>query len=260
MMSALKIAATGMQAQQMNVDVLSNNIANMNTTGYKRQRVAFEDLVYQNRIAPGATTSSAGTIAPTGAQVGLGVNVGAVYGIFTQGTVSETGNVLDMAIQGRGFFKVTLPDGTTGYTRDGSFQVDANGQVVTAEGYFLDPNFTLPPETLALTISETGLVTAKIDDVITELGQVTLAMFTNEAGLESIGGNIYKETVASGVATDVNPTESGSGGILHQFLEFSNVDPIEAVTSLITAQRAYELNSKVITTADEMLAATNQIR
>jgi flagellar basal-body rod protein FlgG len=260
MISALKIAATGMQAQQMNVDVLSNNIANMNTTGFKRQRAAFEDLVYQNRIAPGATTSSAGTVAPTGAQVGLGVNVGAVYSIFTQGTVSETGNALDMAIQGRGFFKITMPDGTTGYSRDGSFQIDANGQVVTSDGYLLDPNFTVPPETLNLTISETGYVTAKINDVITDLGQITLAMFTNEAGLESIGGNIYKETVASGTATDVNPTKSGAGSILQSFLEYSNVDPIEAVTSLITAQRAYELNSKVITTADEMLAATNQMR
>lgn len=260
MISALKIAATGMQAQQMNVDVLSNNIANMNTTGFKRQRAAFSDLVYQNRIAPGATTSSAGNIAPTGAQVGLGVNVGAVYSIFTQGTVSETGNVLDMAIQGRGFLKITMPDGTTGYTRDGSFQIDANGQVVNSDGYLLDPNFTVPLEALNLTISETGLVTAKVNDVSTELGQITLSMFTNEAGLESIGNNIYKETVASGTPTDVNPTESGSGGILQRFLEFSNVDPIEAVTSLITAQRAYELNSKVITTADEMLAATNQIR
>lgn len=260
MMSALKIAATGMQAQQMNVDVLSNNIANMNTTGFKRQRASFADLVYQNSIAPGASTSSAGTVAPTGAQVGLGVNVGSVYSIFTQGTVSETGGVLDIAIQGRGFFKVTMPDGTTAYTRDGSFQLDASGQVVTAEGYLVDPNFTVPENAVNLTISETGLVSAKIDDTITELGQITLAMFVNEAGLENIGNNLYKETIASGSATDVNPTESGSGGVLHHFLEYSNVDPIESVTSLITAQRAYELNSKVITTADEMLAATNQIR
>ncbi len=260
MIRALKIASTGMQAQQLNVDVLSNNIANMNTTGFKRQKVAFEDLVYQNRITPGASTSATGTVAPTGIQVGLGVNVGATYSIYTQGTVSETGNAVDMAVQGKGFFKVTLPDGTIGYTRDGSFQIDLNGQIVTSDGYLLDPNFTVPSNAQNLTISETGLVSAKIDDTVTELGQVTLAMFVNEAGLESIGGNINKETVASGSPIDVNPTEDGSGGILQGFLEYSNVDPIESITSLITAQRAYELNSKVITTADEMLAATNQIR
>lgn len=260
MMSALKIAATGMLAQQTNVDVLSNNISNLNTSGFKRQVAAFNDLVYQNRIGVGASTSNAGTMAPTGAQIGLGVKLGSIYKIMEQGSMVETGNSLDLAVQGRGFFKVTMPDGSTAYTRDGSFQVNADGEMVTKEGYALDPSITVPENALDLTVSESGVVSAKIDDVSTELGNITLAMFTNEAGLENAGGNLYIATEASGTATDTTPDENGSGTILQGFLEGSNVDPIDSVTQLITAQRAYELNSRVISTADEMLNAVNQIR
>lgn len=260
MMSALKIAATGMQAQQLNVDVLSNNIANLNTTGFKRQRAAFVDLVYQNRIAVGATTAATGEIAPTGAQVGLGVDVGSVFGVFTQGNVQSTRAPFDMAIQGNGFFKITLPDGTTAYTRDGTFTLNENGEIVNPQGFALDPGITVPTAAEDFTISETGVVTVQVDDVTTELGQITLAMFINPTGLENIGNNLYLESEASGPAADVNPTEDGSGNILQGFLETSNVDPVESITSLITAQRAYELNSRVISAADEMLSAANQIR
>lgn len=260
MMTALRIAATGMQAQQMNVDVLSNNISNVNTTAYKRQKAAFTDLMYQSNIGVGALTSATGSQAPTGAQVGLGVNIGSVYRINTQGNVNETGNGLDIAIQGRGYFRVQLPDGRTAYTRDGSFQVNQDGQIVNKDGYLLDPNITVPPDATQLTISDRGIVSAKINEVITQLGEITLSMFVNEAGLENIGDNLALETQVSGAPTDTAPTENGSGGLLQYYLEGSNVDPIEAVTSLITAQRAYELNSRVIATADEMLNAVNQIR
>lgn len=259
-MNALQIAATGMLAQQTNVDVLSNNIANLNTTAFKRQRVAFNDLLYQNKIAPGASTSDTGTVSPTGAQIGMGVDLGSTYKIFTAGAVSKTGSPLDMAIQGRGFFKVTHPDGSTVYTRDGSFQVNENGDVANKDGFLLDPGLNIPADAVNLTISELGIVSAKQGEDIIELGRITTSMFINEAGLENIGNNLYRETIASGAATDVNPSEDGSGALLQYHLESSNVDPIESVTELISAQRAYELNSRVISTADEMLNAVNQIR
>ena len=259
-MDALKIAATGMMAQQLNVEVLSNNIANLNTTAFKRQRASFHDLMYKNPISVGATTSASGTIAPTGAQVGLGVDIGAIYKVFSQGSLTTTGNGLDFAIKGRGFFKIVQPNGDIAYTRDGAFQVNQDGEVVNSLGYALDPGFSVPDNAVDLTVSESGIVTAKIDNSITELGQITVAMFVNAAGLENIGNNLMLETEASGTPTDVNPGEGGSG-VLSQFhLENSNVDPIEAVTDLISAQRAYELNSRVISTADEMLSAVNQIR
>ncbi len=260
MMSALKVAATGMLAQQLNVDVLSNNISNMNTTAYKRQQAAFSDLVYQNIQAVGAATSGTGNISPTGTQRGLGVNVGSIYRVHEQGPVNKTGNVFDMAVQGRGFFKVTLPDGTLGYTRDGSFQINQDGELVSKEGYFLDPGINIPENAVDITVSEDGVVSAKVDDQITQLGDITLAMFTNEAGLEAQGNNLYLETEASGAPADVVPGEDGSGTLIQGFLETSNVDPVTAVTELIKAQRAYELNSRVISTADEMMSATNQIR
>lgn len=260
MMSALKIAATGMQAQQTNVDVLSNNIANLNTTGYKRQLPAFNDLLYQNKIGVGALTAEDGSVTPTGAQVGLGVQVGGIYRVMNQGNVTETSNAFDVAIQGRGFFKVTAPDGTSIFTRDGSFQVNADGNIVTKEGYLLDPNISISVDAVDLTISQTGVVSYKVNNTTTNAGNITISMFTNDAGLESIGDNFYRETEASGTVSDVTPGDSGSGTLLQGFLETSNVDPIESVTSLITAQRAYELNSRVISTADEMLSAVNQIR
>lgn len=260
MMSALKIAATGMQAQQTNVEVLSNNISNLNTSAYKRQIPAFRDLIYQNQIGVGSITSSSGTVAPTGAQMGLGVKIGSVYRIMEQGPMQKTDNSFDMGIQGRGFFKITMPDGTTKYTRDGSFQLDANGNMVSKEGYALDPGITIPSDATEITISNTGDVSVKVGETITQVGTITIAMFTNESGLESIGSNLFAETTASGTPTDSTPGSDGSGTLLQGFLEASNVDPIDAVTSLITAQRAYELNSRVISTADEMLNAVNQIR
>lgn len=260
MFNSLRIAATGMQAQQQNVDVLSNNIANLNTAAYKRSRAAFTDLMYENKIGVGAITSGAGTMSPTGAQIGLGVNLGSVYRIMGQGNVQQTGNVLDLAIQGRGFFQVQLPDGTTAYTRDGSFKTDNQGNITTKDGYLVQPNFVIPEDARELTISELGIVSVKVDDDVIELGQMTLTTFINEAGLEAIGNNFYLETEVSGAPTEVNPSEDGSGRLLQTYLEGSNVDPIQEITQLITAQRAYELNSRVISTTDEMLAAVNQIR
>ncbi|PIZ31676.1 MAG: flagellar basal-body rod protein FlgG [Alphaproteobacteria bacterium CG_4_10_14_0_8_um_filter_53_9] len=258
-MQALRIAATGMHAQQLNVDVLSNNIANLNTTGFKQSNPAFQDLVYNTIKGVGAITSAAGTIAPTGVQIGYGVGIGSVYKIMEQGTLNNTGNDLDIAVSGRGFLKITMPDGTTSYTRDGSLSVNADGDVVTKEGYSIDPAINIPTGATDITITGTGIVSAKVDNTVTELGTITLSMFVNEAGLENIGDNKYLETIASGTPADVNPGESGSGTITQGFLEASNVDAIESITRLITAQRAYELNSRVISTADEMLSTLSQI-
>ena len=259
MMQALRIAATGMHAQQLNVDVLSNNIANLNTTGFKQQVPAFQDLMYLNKVGVGAITSTSGTIAPTGLQVGLGVSTGSVYRIMEQGTLNTTGNDLDLAISGHGFFRISMPDGSTAYTRDGTFQQNQDGQIVTKEGYPLDPAITIPAAATNITITESGVVSAKIDNVITEIGTITISTFTNEAGLESIGDNKYIQTEASGTPTDTNPGENGAGNIKQGFLEQSNVDAIESITRLITAQRSYELNSKIITTADQMLQTLTQI-
>lgn len=260
MMQALRIAATGMHAQQMNVDILSNNIANLNTTGFKQQNAAFQDLVYQNKVGVGAITSAAGTLAPTGLQVGLGVGVGSVYKIMNQGSLNNTGSDFDLAVSGRGFFRVTMPDGTTAYTRDGSFQISETGQLVSKEGYPVDPSITVPTDATDFTVSETGIVSAKVAGTVTQLGTFTLSMFVNEAGLENIGSNYYVQTEASGTAADSTVAEDGVGIIRQGFLEASNVDAIESITRLITAQRAYELNSRVISTADDMLNTLNQIR
>jgi flagellar basal-body rod protein FlgG len=260
MMQALRIAATGMHAQQLNVDVLSNNIANLNTTGFKQQNAAFQDLVYQNKIGVGAITSDAGTLAPTGLQIGLGVGVGSVYKIMQQGSLNNTGNDFDIAIAGRGFLRVNLPDGSTAYTRDGSLQISQDGNLVTKEGYTVDPAITVPTGATGFTISEKGQVSATVNNAIVQLGTMTLSMFINEAGLENIGSNYYRETEASGTAADTTVGENGAGNIRQGFLEASNVDAIESITRLITAQRAYELNSKVISTADDMLNTLNQIR
>ncbi|RYG61244.1 MAG: flagellar basal-body rod protein FlgG [Alphaproteobacteria bacterium] len=258
-MQALRIAATGMNAQQLNVDVLSNNIANLNTTGFKQGQAAFSDLIYQNRIGVGAITSSAGTLAPTGLQIGLGVNIGSVYRIMQQGAINQTSNPLDLAMSGRGFFRVTMPDGSTSYTRDGSFQLNQDGQLVTKDGFTVDPAITVPTNATDFTVTNLGIVSAKVDGVVTELGTITVSMFVNEAGLESLGDNYYRETEASGAAADVNPSEDGAGTIRQGALESSNVDAIESITRLITAQRAYELNSKIITAADQMLSTLTQM-
>jgi flagellar basal-body rod protein FlgG len=248
-----------MQAQQSHIDVLSNNLANLNTTGFKRQLPTFVDLAYRDIVSPGAESSNAGTLLPTGKEIGLGVKLASVYEIMEQGDVSETKSPFDIAIQGNGFFRVQMPDGSTGHTRDGSFQVNETGQLVTKDGYPVDPNITVPIDAESFTITDAGIVTANVNDVNVNLGQLTLDTFVNPAGLNNIGANYYKETVASGAPTTSNPTENGAGGLLQGFLEGSNVNPVSAVTSLITAQRSYEMNSKVISTTDEMLAALSQI-
>jgi flagellar basal-body rod protein FlgG len=262
-MRTLSIASTGMLAQQTNVDVISNNLANMNTTGYKRQRAAFQDLLYQQEVRPGTAAGGGGDArVPTGVQIGAGVKTGGVYRITEQGAPNPTGNRYDLAIQGRGYFQVTLPDGQTGYTRDGSFQLSDQGELVTTDGYPVEPGITVPPDAVDVAISKTGEVQIKTAGApeMQTVGQIQLANFVNEAGLEALGGNILTETQASGAANIAAPGEAGFGQTLQGFVEASNVNPVAEITALITAQRAYEMNSRVVKTADEMLATSSQLR
>ena len=261
-MRSLSIGATGMLAQQTNVEVISNNIANMNTTAYARRRAEFADLLYQNVRRPGDNSSDAGTIIPAGVQLGLGVKTNAVYRIAEQGSMTATENPYDIAIQGKGYFQITLPDGTTAYTRDGSFQPDPNGQLVTHDGYTLQPGIVIPQNATGVTINAFGEVIAKIDGQIApqNVGQIQLATFANDAGLAAIGKNLLLETPASGVAVAGNPANPGFGELLQGFLETSNVNVVAEITELISAQRAYEMNSKVITASDEMLRTTTRLR
>jgi len=261
-MMALRTAATGMAAQQLNVEVISNNIANMNTVGYKKQRAEFEDLLYQNVERAGAQTSDSGTIAPTGIQLGAGVKAGSVYRITTQGSPTSTGNQLDLAISGKGYFQVLLPSGETAYTRAGNFSVNAQGQIVTTDGYTVMPAITIPQTATSVTISATGQVqvTQPGSTATTVVGQMQLASFFNEGGLEATGSNLFLETAASGAATLGQPTVNGLGSVMQGYTESSNVDPVTEISSLIVAQRAYEMNSKVITTADQMLATNTQMK
>ncbi len=261
-MRALNIAATGMLAQQLNVEVISNNIANMNTTGYKRQRAEFQDLLYQNLERAGAASSDAGTVVTNGIQIGLGVRTGSVYRIMQQGNLEQTENPYDLAIEGRGFFHIQMPDGSDAYTRAGSFQLSPTGQLVTPEGYTVAPGITIPQDATAVSISKTGQVQATLpgQSAPQTLGQLELASFFNEAGLESLGNNDFKETASSGSPTTGTPGDTGFGTVSQGFLETSNVNAVSEITNLITAQRAYEMNSKVITAADDMLQATNNLR
>ena len=261
-MRSLDIAATGMLAQQRNVEVVSNNLANMNTTAFMRRRTEFHDLIYQDLRRVGATSSDAGTVIPTGVQLGLGVKLAAVYRIHEQGNLTATDNTFDMAIQGKGYFQVTLPSGETSYTRDGTFQLDGTGQLVTHDGYSVQPGITIPTTAIDITINGSGQVQAKIQGqaALETVGQLTVSTFANEAGLESIGDNLYLETPASGSATSAAPGSSGFGAILQGFLETSNVNAVEEISNLISAQRAYEMNSKVIKTSDEMLGTLAQLR
>ncbi len=260
-MRSMNIAATGMLAQQLNVEVISNNIANMNTTGFKRQRAEFQDLIYQNLERPGATTSDSGTIDPTGVQVGYGVKTGSVYRIAEQGSLTRTDNKYDMAINGRGYFQVLMPDGRTAYTRAGNFSSSATGQIVTGEGYIVQPEIQIPDGALDFSISASGQVQAIISGQTApqDLGQITLAGFVNPAGLEALGDNLLVETAASGPATIGNPTGPGLGSINQNYVEASNVNPVFEISALIIAQRAYEMNSKVINATDEMMQATSQV-
>jgi flagellar basal-body rod protein FlgG len=261
-MRSLSVAATGMMAQQLNVEVISNNIANMTTTGFKRRRPEFQDLLYQSQRRIGATTSSQGTIVPAGVQLGLGVKAAAVYRVHEQGDLVNTGNPLDLAIQGQGYFVVETPDGETVYTRSGNFQLSPQGTIVTADGYTVGPGITVPANATEVAIDAQGNVTAKLQGqtALAALGQLQLASFVNEGGLEALGNNLLRETDASGPAQVAPPGTQGLGPVQQGFLESSNVNPVQEITALIAAQRAYDLNSKVITASDEMMTTITQLR
>jgi flagellar basal-body rod protein FlgG len=262
-MRALSTAATGMAAQQLNVEVISNNIANMNTVGYKRQRAEFQDLLYQDMEKAGAQSSAnTSNIVPTGIQIGSGVKAGSVYRITQQGSLTQTNNRLDMAIQGKGYFQVQLPTGETAYTRAGNFSVSNAGIIVTDQGYPVLPQVTVPANATDISISNTGLVQATIPGSTTpaSAGQLELATFVNEAGLEAQGQNLFQVSGASGPAVTGLPGGPGFGTVMQGYTEASNVDAVTEVTSLIAAQRAYEMNSKVISAADQMMATAAQAK
>lgn len=260
MMRALKTAGTGMVAQQMNLDVIANNLANVNTTAFKQQRAEFQDLMYQTFRAPGAATGADGAT-PEAAQIGLGSKFTASATSFEQGSLLTSGNPFDLAVAGSGFFQV-VKDGQTVYTRDGSFKLDANGDLVTSDGYRLEPNINIPREALTVSISADGRVSATLTEggQPQDLGQITLASFTNPAGLSRIGQNLYQASGASGDANVINPGQEGTGSIVQFALEGSNVQIVEEMVRMITAQRAYEINSKAIQTADDMLGTLNQLK
>jgi flagellar basal-body rod protein FlgG len=260
-MRALSTAATGMMAMQLNVQVIANNLANMTTTGYKRQRAEFQDLLYDHVSRIGTQTSSQGNILPVGIDLGSGVKTVGTPRLMTQGTLSQTGSSLDIAIQGDGFFKVQMPDGTYAYTRDGSFQMDSQGRIVTAQGNVVMPAISIPANSSGLTINAQGQVSVipQGQTTPTTLGQLTLTRFVNQAGLLPVGSDLYTETPASGSPQDGLPGTDGAGTLLQGNLEQSNVDSVTEITNLIAAQRAYEMNAKVITAADQMLSTTTNM-
>jgi flagellar basal-body rod protein FlgG len=261
-MQALRTAATGMAAQQLNVEVISNNIANMNTVGFKKQRAEFEDLLYQTMERAGAQSSDQGTVVPTGVQVGGGVKAGSTYRITTQGSMTQTGNQYDLGIQGRGFFQVLMPSGETAYTRAGNFSVNDQGQLVTEDGYQVQPAITIPTDATSVSISKGGQVQVVQagSNTPSTVGQLELAGFVNEAGLDAQGNNLFMESGASGAATTGVPGTAGFGSLLQGYTEASNVDAVSEISALIVAQRSYEMNSKVITTADDMLRTSSQLK
>ncbi len=256
---ALWIAKTGLEAQQLRMSVISNNLANVNTTGFKQDRAKFEDLLYQTVRQPGAQSTASSEL-PSGMMVGTGVRVVATEKLHTQGSLVQTGNGLDMAIQGRGFFQVLTPDGSLAYTRDGSFQVDSTGQVVTSNGFALDPSITIPTDALSITVGTDGTVSVlqSGQTTPTNAGTITLADFVNPAGLQAVGANLFKETGASGTATTGTPGETGLGSIQGGSLETSNVNVVSELVNMIETQRAYEMNSKAISTLDQMLQYAGQ--
>ena len=261
-MKALYIASTGMAAQERNVEVISNNIANMRTTGFKRQRAEFQDLLYQAYRRAGSTTSDQGTTVPVGIEIGSGVKTAATPRVMSQGNVVPTEKELDVAVRGEGYFMVSLPDGRTGYTRDGSFERDAQGLLVNVDGYQIEPGITIPDTATSVSISADGTVEAFLnsDSTPTQLGQIQLARFVNKAGLESIGDNLFVETGSSGQAQIGAAGDEGMGTLMQAYLEMANVNPVTEIADLIAAQRAYEMNARVISGADEMLQATSQLR
>ena len=260
MIRSLWIAKTGMEGQQTKLDAIANNLANTGTNGYKRGGVVFEDLMYQNLRQAGSATSDQSTL-PTGLQVGLGVRAAGTTRNFGQGALQQTANNLDMAIKGQGFFQIQLPDGSTGYTRDGAFQVDANGALVNNAGYAVQPGITVPANALSVSIAADGTVSATVPSQVAPqaLGQLQLVAFINPAGLESRGGNLFGETAASGTPNAGAPNSAGLGALQQGFVEGSNVNVVEELVSMIATQRAYELNSKAIQTSDQMLQRLGQL-
>ncbi|MDI1471794.1 MAG: flagellar basal-body rod protein FlgG [Thermodesulfovibrio sp.] len=261
MLRSLFTASTGMYAQQLNVDVISHNLANVNTTGFKKGRAEFQDLLYQNIIPPGAPSDD-GTQYPTGIQVGLGVRPVAVAKFFTPGDLVNTGNSLDLAIDGDGFFQVTLPDGTIAYTRAGNFRIDRDGRIVTNDGYPIEPGITVPTDATSITVGADGRVTVLQPGTVApvEIGTIELARFVNPGGLRAIGKNLFLETDASGAPTTGAPGTEGRGTIIQGFLEMSNVNIVEELANLIIAQRAFDINSKAVQTSDEMLQTVSALK
>ncbi len=259
-MRALTIAATGMNAQQTNLEVIANNIANINTTGFKRSRAEFTDLLYQVERAAGTPNRGGQDAVPEGAHIGLGVRTTAIRNLHMQGALTSTGNKLDLALNGRGWFQIAGANSEQFYTRAGSFNKNANGQIVTADGYVVQPALTIPPNATDVVVNETGqvYVRAGTDATMQLIGQLTLANFTNEAGLDPLGANLYRETTASGTPVTGVPGDPGFGSVHQGYLENSNVDAVKEITEMITAQRAYEMNSKVIQAADEMFATVSK--
>lgn len=260
MIRSLWIARTGLDAQQTSLDVIANNLANVSTNGFKRARPVFEDLLYQTLRQPGAQSSQSTQI-PSGLQLGTGVQPISTARIHTQGSLQQTGNDLDVAINGAGFLQVLLPDGTTAYTRDGSFQKDNQGQLVTSNGYPVQPNITIPADALTVTISNDGVVsvTQPGSSAVTQVGTMQVATFINVGGLQSVGENLFLETASSGAPTPSTPGSNGSGYLNQRYVETSNVNVAEELVSMIQTQRAYELNSKVVSTSDQMLARLTQL-
>lgn len=259
MTSPLWVAKTGLDAQQTRMSVISNNLANVSTTGYKRSRAAFEDLMYQNVHQTGAQ-SSQNTQLPSGLMLGTGVRTVSTAKLFTQGNIIQTGNNLDLAISGRGFFEIQMPDGTSAYTRDGSFQIDNEGQIVTSNGYLLQPAVTLPAGVQSLTVGRDGTISAQLagESTTTEIGTLQIVDFINPAGLQAVGQNLFVASSASGDPQPGNPDADGLGAIMQGALETSNVNVVEEMVDMIETQRAYEMNAKAISTTDQMLQYTNQ--
>ena len=260
MIRSLWTGTTGMHSQQLNIDVISNNLANVSTSGFKKSRADFQDLLYQTIKVPGSQ-SSTDTESPTGILVGLGVKPAAVSKVFTQGDLIQTENELDVAIEGQGFLQIEMPNGNTGYTRSGALKRDSNGRLTNSDGYPLLPAITIPDGSRQITIGESGIVSAIVgaDTVSTEVGTIELASFTNNGGLSAIGKNLFVETAASGAAQTGTPGTDGYGTLLQTFLEGSNVNIVEELASMITTQRAFEINSKTIQTSDEMMQTTNNL-
>ena len=260
MIRALHTAATGMHAQQQRIDIIANNLANVNTTGFKKSRADFQDLLYQQVRAPG-TSSAQGVNVPSGLQIGTGVRTAATHRTFSTGDLQQTGNQFDLAIEGNGFFQVTMPDGTPGFTRSGNFELDAQGQIVTPDGHPLDPAIAIPPGATSVTVGEDGTVSVTVDGETeaTEVGQIQLANFANPGGLMAVGRNFLVPTTASGEPQIGPPGTEGSGTIAQGFIEMSNVKVVEEMIGLIASQRAYEVSSKVIQASDEMMQATANV-